>query len=1114
MQYTFDNKTISNLTYAEIAKVSSEAMETDRNGFFDIHPQFIEVDAGAFTHPGAIRFPVVTVAQTVQSLIVSCPCGAAGAQLCAHQAQVLFNIVDRTYLRIYFDPVLRQSKMQQAAKDYGMEAMPNLDDFFQVEYTNKSFAIQPKIKALFPFTQDTDALLKEQLLPLKKVKPPVLNSGLENTTTIMVLRKHKYHDQLVIELLNGPMSKDGKVKNPLTAIDPLTLIWTTTGLEEAKFYTAVAAFQQPATGTKTASDIDALKIIVKNPFQLPVYFHDAKISENITATAIVPVQLQTSKTDIQLSVDEKGLFYEVSGTLEVKGKMYDLHALKIRYGYFLLVGETMYLLTNPDVLRVIEFFKKNNHNLLIHTSKYEAFRQNILEKLEQRIGVKYNYVKPATEKQVKAHGFDQTAEKIIYLADEDAHVAITPVMQYGNMEIPVFSRKQIYNTDQKGKAFKVKRDDELEIRFTSLIAAQHPDFDEQLQESSYFYLHKDKFLEEQWFLEAFEVWKNNGIRVLGFQELKNNKFNPHKGTVTIKINSGIDWFNTDLSVQYGKQKASLKQLHQSIRNKSKFVQLDDGSLGVLPVEWLQKLADYFQAGEVVGDWIKIPKNNFTTIHNLSDTAELSGEVKAELALYQARFADFEQIQEVPVPEALLANLRDYQKQGLNWLNCLDEFNFGACLADDMGLGKTIQILAFILSQRTKQVHNTNLVIVPTSLLFNWQDEVAKFAPSIKVLTHHGANKIKDIKALDDYEIILTTYGTLLSDLQLLKKYRFNYIILDESQNIKNPDSQRYKAVCTLRSRNKIVRTGTPVENNTFDIYGQFSFACPGLLGNKQYFKDTYAIPIDRFEDHQRAKTLQQKIKPFILRRTKAQVATELPEKTEMVLYCEMGPEQRQVYNACEKELRDFIEATSGDDKPLNSMHVLTSLTKLRQICNAPTLLKDAATQNCHAAKIEVLMEQIDNKSHQHKILIFSQFVAMLDLIKTELEKRNISFEYLTGQTTNRAAKVNEFQQNDQVRVFLISLKAGGTGLNLTEADYVYLVDPWWNPAVENQAIDRCYRIGQKKNVIAVRLICPDTVEEKIMKLQETKTKLADDLIKTDGSIYQSLSKKDLLAMLG
>jgi SNF2 family DNA or RNA helicase len=406
------------------------------------------------------------------------------------------------------------------------------------------------------------------------------------------------------------------------------------------------------------------------------------------------------------------------------------------------------------------------------------------------------------------------------------------------------------------------------------------------------------------------------------------------------------------------------------------------------------------------------------------------------------------------------------------------------------------------------------VIVPTSLLFNWQDEVAKFAPSIKVFTHHGANKIKDIKALDDYEIILTTYGTLLSDLQLLKKYRFNYIILDESQNIKNPDSQRYKAVCTLHSRNKIVLTGTPVENNTFDIYGQFSFACPGLLGNKQYFKDTYAIPIDRFEDHQRAKTLQQKIRPFILRRTKAQVATELPEKTEMVLYCEMGPEQRQVYNACEKELRDFIEATSGDDKPLNSMHVLTSLTKLRQICNAPALLKDAATQNCHAAKIEVLMEQIDNKSHLHKILIFSQFVAMLDLIKTELEKRNISFEYLTGQTTNRAAKVNEFQQNDQVRVFLISLKAGGTGLNLTEADYVYLVDPWWNPAVENQAIDRCYRIGQKKNVIAVRLICPDTVEEKIMKLQETKTKLADDLIKTDGSIYQSLSKKDLLAMLG
>lgn len=431
----------------------------------------------------------------------------------------------------------------------------------------------------------------------------------------------------------------------------------------------------------------------------------------------------------------------------------------------------------------------------------------------------------------------------------------------------------------------------------------------------------------------------------------------------------------------------------------------------------------------------------------------------------------------------------------------------------MGLGKTLQIIAFILSQNKKHPQNTNLVVVPTSLLFNWQAEVEKFAPSLKILTHYGANRIKNTLHFAGHEIVLTTYGMLLSDIRFLKEFNFNYVFLDESQAIKNPNSERYRAARLLKSRNKVVLTGTPIENNTFDIYGQLSFAIPGLLGSKQYFRDIYSIQIDKFENTKRATDLQHKIKPFILRRTKKQVAKELPDKTEMVIYCEMGEEQRLIYSAYEKELREYISAKDEHEIAKNSMHVLTGLTKLRQICDSPALLKDEEQFGDSSAKIEVLMEQIENKSSQHKILVFSQFVSMLDLIKEELQKRNISFEYLTGQTKNRAAKVNEFQENDQVRVFLISLKAGGTGLNLTEADYVYLVDPWWNPAVENQAIDRCYRIGQKKNVIAVRLICPNTIEEKIMKLQQSKKELANDLITTDNSVFKKLSKQDLMEML-
>nr|WP_255563501.1 DEAD/DEAH box helicase [Mucilaginibacter rivuli] len=492
---------------------------------------------------------------------------------------------------------------------------------------------------------------------------------------------------------------------------------------------------------------------------------------------------------------------------------------------------------------------------------------------------------------------------------------------------------------------------------------------------------------------------------------------------------------------------------------------------------------------------------------------LDEEVLQQIRGYKKKLHSFDTIQNIDVPAGFNGTLRHYQQQGLNWLNFLDEFNFGGCLADDMGLGKTVQIIAFILSQRGKVSHNTNLLVVPTSLIFNWQAEIKKFAPGIKIHTIYGADRIKNTDEFGKFEVILTSYGTLLSDVNFLRHYEFNYIFLDESQNIKNPGSQRYKSVMLLKSRNRIVITGTPIENNTFDIYGQLSFACPGLLGSRQYFKDIYSTPIDKFKVSKRSRELQQKIKPFILRRAKDQVATELPEKTEMVLYCEMGTEQRGIYDAYEKEFREFIAATSQDELPKSSMHVLKGITRLRQICDSPLLLEGEKLPGSMSSKIETLIEQIESKSPQHKILVFSQFVTMLSLIKEELNTRGIQYSYLTGATRNREAEVNKFQNDADVRVFLISLKAGGTGLNLTAADYVYLVDPWWNPAIENQAIDRCYRIGQEKHVVAVRLICPDTIEDKMVHLQQNKKELANTLIHTDTSIFKSLTRDDLLGML-
>jgi SNF2 family DNA or RNA helicase len=760
--------------------------------------------------------------------------------------------------------------------------------------------------------------------------------------------------------------------------------------------------------------------------------------------------------------------------------------------------------------------RKRPENLLIHHSKYKEFKAQLLTKLEDRITIAYQHIKPATQAQLKQQGFTAETEQIIYLSDFGSHVMIIPVMRYGEAEIPVRTKRTIHGVDHKGNEFIVKRDDEAEIALTALLVRQHPYFDEQLDNDlHYFYLHKRHFLQEEWFLNVFEDWRQHGITVLGFNELEGNKLNANKVNITIRVLSGINWFNTEIGIRFGKTKTSLKRVQKAVRNKSKYVQLDDGTLGILPLEWIERFTKYFNAGEVTDeDILSIHKINYAAIDELFDQQVMDEEVKAELFTYREKLADFDKITHVEVSADLKTTLRPYQQQGLNWLNFLDDFNFGGCLADDMGLGKTMQIIAFILSQRNKRDRNTNLLVVPTSIIFNWQAEVKKFAPSIRMHTIYGADRIKNTSEFDGYEIILTSYGTLLADIGFLKHYQFNYVFLDESQQIKNPDSQRYKAVRLLKSRNRIAITGTPIENNTFDIYGQLSFACPGLLGTKQYFKDIYAVPIDKFKSHKRAAELQHKIKPFVLRRTKQQVAAELPEKTEMVLYCEMKEQQRKIYDAYEKEFREYISATTSDELRKTPMNVLKGLTKLRQICDSPLLIDGEKPPGSESAKIEMLIEQIESKQHQHKILVFSQFVSMLELIRKELLSRKIEFCWLTGSTRNREAVVNEFQNNPKISVFLISMKAGGTGLNLTEADYVYIVDPWWNPAVENQAIDRSHRIGQSKHVVAVRMICPDTVEEKIMQMQDFKRSLADNLVNTDSSFLQSMSKTDLLGILG
>jgi non-specific serine/threonine protein kinase len=401
-------------------------------------------------------------------------------------------------------------------------------------------------------------------------------------------------------------------------------------------------------------------------------------------------------------------------------------------------------------------------------------------------------------------------------------------------------------------------------------------------------------------------------------------------------------------------------------------------------------------------------------------------------------------------------------------------------------------------------------------MYNWEAEIRKFTPELRHFIHHGPKRTHKAQDFDPYHVIITTYGTMRSDIRWLKDIVFDYIIMDESQAIKNPQSQVAKASLLLRGKNKLALSGTPVQNNTFDLFAQMNFLNPGLLGSREFFANEFATPIDKFREEDVTQQLRQLIYPFMLRRTKEQVAKDLPEKTEIVLYCEMGPEQRKIYNAYRNTYKDQIMGMI-DERGIerSTFHILQGLTRLRQICDSPAILNEEERLPNHSIKNEELIREITENVGHHKALVFSQFLGMLAIIRQQLEEQSIPYVYFDGSSsaTERERAIQEFQNNDDCRVFLISLKAGGVGLNLTAADYVYIVDPWWNPAVEQQAIDRTHRIGQTKNIFAYRLICKDTIEEKMLILQERKRALAADLVADDSAVMKRLTRDDIQFLL-
>lgn len=603
-----------------------------------------------------------------------------------------------------------------------------------------------------------------------------------------------------------------------------------------------------------------------------------------------------------------------------------------------------------------------------------------------------------------------------------------------------------------------------------------------------------------------------GCEVYGEEELRLARVNRNRPSISFGVTSGIDWFDVQAVVRFGDVEVALAEVRRAVRRRERFVKLADGSIGEIPPEWVERYRHLFALGEETDKGLRVAHHHLTLLDQLLADGERARTDK-EFARRRERLRNFDGIKPQKLPKQFRGELRPYQKSGFDWLHFLREYNFGGCLADDMGTGKSVVTLAFLQSLKERgQTKGASLLVVPRSLVFNWEREAARFTPRLRLLNHAAAGRARDVSEFDDYDVILTTYGVLRRDIELLTHYEFNHLILDEAQAVKNPLAETAKAARCLRGRHRLSLTGTPVENNTMELWSQFAFLNPGLLGGADYFREEFTTPIERRGDEAAAQFLRRMVHPFILRRTKDQVAKDLPPRTERLVVCDMEPAQRQLY----EEKRDYYRALLLkliEDEGINNarFRVLEGLLRLRQICNHPRLAVKGFRGG--SAKLELLLETLATlRAEGHKALVFSQFVGMLKLVEAELKKRRLTYAYLDGRTRDRQERVDAFQNDPSIPFFLISLKAGGVGLNLTAADYVIHIDPWWNPAVEMQATDRTHRIGQERPVFIYKLIARDSVEEKILELQERKRRLVTQLIATERGFFKSLTADDVAAL--
>jgi SNF2 family DNA or RNA helicase len=626
--------------------------------------------------------------------------------------------------------------------------------------------------------------------------------------------------------------------------------------------------------------------------------------------------------------------------------------------------------------------------------------------------------------------------------------------------------------------------------------------------------------------ESIPVLKKKGFEIE--QTNLKNPFLLSEPKITYTVSKDNDWFDLKIIVKFGKFEIPFIKLKKNISEGNRYFELPDGSIAILPEEWMEKFPLFYDHAQASEEIVRFRQYHYNLLDEFDNLATNRSGDKID-SMTKA----FKKQSNPEPPETFTAKLRKYQQTGLKWLCALHENKFGGLLADDMGLGKTIQALGYFqwylkkledkkeftsddFSNHTEKTPKIPIIVVcPTSLVHNWQNEINRFA-DIKTFIYSGNQRNRYVwNYFPDYDLIITTYGTVRNDMDMLCRIKFRIALFDEAQNLKNPQSATAKACFDLNADQKLLLTGTPIENSITDLWSLMNLANPGYLGSYNKFVKSYGQKIEKEGNGNKITELKKFVEPFILRRTKEQVAKELPKRHEQTLYCEMSSEQEKIYEKTKSYFRnELLQLINNNGIEKSKLYVLKGLMKLRQLSNHPGMVEDEYKGS--SGKFELILENISDVINRgHKVLLFSQFTRHLKLFKKELNKLGIQFAYLDGSTAqeDRALQVEKFQQDDNLRLFLISLKAGGVGLNLTAADYVFIADPWWNPAVERQAMDRAHRIGQTKPVFVYKFITEGSIEEKILKLQERKTQLAGNIISEENSWLSAINQDDIKELL-